>query len=197
MTETRQRIVEAAAAAFMRQGYAGAGLKAITVESAAPFGSLYHFFPGGKAELAAETLRWSGAAYSQRVGRVVVAAPDVVTAMTAVFESAANTLETTDYADACPIATVALEVASSNDDLRKVTHEIFESWLDAAATNFVRAGIDSARARELAILFVAALEGGFLLSRAAKNPEPMLALGRAVADAVNEAMPESPHVSRK
>src|SRR5688500_17285192 len=106
MTQTRQRIVEAAAAAFMRQGYAGAGMKQITVDGAAPFGSLYHFFPGGKEELAAETLRWAGTAYAQRVGRVVVGAPDVVTAMTAAFESAAETLEDTDYADACPIATV-------------------------------------------------------------------------------------------
>lgn len=189
-TQTRQRIVEAAAAAFMRQGYAGAGMKQITVDSAAPFGSLYHFFPGGKEELAAETLRWAGTAYSQRVGSVMVGAPDVVSAMTAVFESAARTIEDTDYADACPIATVALEVASTNDELRQVTDEIFESWLDGATTAFVAAGIKRKRARELAILFVAALEGGFLLSRAAKRPEPMLVLGRAVADAVRAALPK-------
>lgn len=188
MTETRQRIVEAAAEAFMRQGYAGAGLKQITVDSAAPFGSLYHFFPGGKEELAAETLRWAGAAYARRVGSVVAAGPDVVTAMTDTFESAARTLQETDYADACPIATVALEVASTNDDLRQVTHEIFESWLAGMTILFEGAGISSERSRELAILFVAALEGGFLLSRAAKSPEPMLVLGRAVADAVQAAL---------
>jgi AcrR family transcriptional regulator len=185
MTETRQRIVETAAAAFMRQGYAGAGLKQITVDSAAPFGSLYHHFPGGKEELAAETLRWSGALYIPRVAEVLIAATgDVADRIEFAFESAARTLVETDYADACPIATVALEVASTNDELRKVTDEIFESWIASASFLFTREGIDAERARELAILFVAALEGGFLLSRAAKRTEPMHALGRAVADAV-------------
>ncbi len=189
MTETRQRIVDAAAAAFMRHGYAAMGMKQLTLDSDATFGSLYHFFPGGKEELAAETLRVAGTAYAQRVGGVIVNAPDVVTAMTAVFESAANTLAKTDYADACPIATVALEVASSNDELRAVTDEVFNAWLDGAAATFVAAGIEAVRARQLAILFVAALEGGFLLSRAGKRPEPMLVLGRAVADAVRDALP--------
>ena len=185
MTDTRQRIVEAAATAFMRQGYAGTGLKQLTVDSAAPFGSLYHFFPGGKVELAGETLRWAGAAYAERVAGVFAAGKgDIADRIVFAFEQAAGTLEETDYADACPIATVALEVASTNDDLREVTHEIFESWLAGAGAMFTAAGIPSRRARELAILFVAALEGGFLLSRAAKDTEPMLVLGRAVADAV-------------
>jgi AcrR family transcriptional regulator len=192
MTDTRQRIVEAAAAAFMRQGYAGAGLKQITVDSAAPVGSLYHFFPGGKEELTGETLRWAGAAYLQRVAGVMAAAEgDIATRVASTFEHAAATLERTDYADACPIATVALEVASSNEELRLVTDEIFESWLESAAAAFGSAGIGSARARELAILFVGALEGGFLLSRAAKRPEPMLVLGRAVADLVRDSLPSS------
>jgi AcrR family transcriptional regulator len=187
--DTRQRIIETAAATFMRQGYAGAGMKQLTVDSAAPFGSLYHFFPGGKQELATETLRWAGAMYAARVGAVIASTDDVVRAMTAAFEAAARTLEETDYADACPIATVALEVASTNDELRAVTHEVFESWLDGAVMTFTRAGIRKKRARELAILFVAALEGGFLLSRAAKSTEPMRVLGRAVADAVRAAVP--------
>ena len=188
MTDTKERIVEAAATAFMRQGYAGSGLKQISVESAAPFGSLYHHFPGGKEELAAATLRWAGQAYQDLVESVVLATPDVVAGVDAAFAGAAATLEQSGYADACPIATVALEVASTNEPLRQVTHDIFESWLAAGAAWFEAAGIERARARELALLFVGALEGGFLLSRAARSPEPMLALGRAVTDAVRAAV---------
>jgi AcrR family transcriptional regulator len=187
LSATRDRIVEAAAVAFMRQGYSGSGLKQISTESAAPFGSLYHFFPGGKQELAAETLRWSGAAYMQLVAAVLDESPDIVSAIETAFAAAAATLEATDYADACPIAVVALEVASTNDDLRQVTNEIFESWLDECAARLTAAGIKKKQARELAILFVSSLEGGFLLSRAAKNTEAMHALGRAVADAVRSA----------
>lgn len=189
MSGTRERIVETTAAAFMRQGYAGSGLKQITVDSSAPFGSLYHFFPGGKVELAAETLRWAGAGYQQLVEAVFDESPDMVDGITNTFAGAAATLEETDYADACPIATVALEVASTNDTLRQVTADVFESWLESAAIRFAAQGIDAGRARELAILFVAALEGGFLLSRAAKSTEPMHALGRSVADTVRDSLP--------
>ena len=57
MTDTRARIVEATSALFMRQGCSATGLKAIAEASDATTGSLYHFFPGGKAELTAEVLR--------------------------------------------------------------------------------------------------------------------------------------------
>ena len=83
---TRDRIVTASAELFRRKGYTGTGLKPIAAEAGAPFGSIYHFFPGGKAT----DSPWSR---RQRV------------------QGAAETLVATDYADACPIETVALEVA--------------------------------------------------------------------------------------
>jgi AcrR family transcriptional regulator len=189
MTGTRERIVEATAPLLQRRGYSGSGLKQISAASGAPFGSLYHFFPGGKEELVAETLRWAGQGYQALVEAVLDAAPDIVTAVVDGFEGAGETLRLTDYADACPIATVALEVASSNEALRLVTAEIFEGWLAALTARFVDAGIEPGRARELATLFLAALEGGFLLSRAAKDTAPMEALGRSVAQLVAAALP--------
>jgi AcrR family transcriptional regulator len=152
-------------------------------------GSLYHFFPGGEVELTAETLRWAGARYQELVETIFDASLDTVRGVMNVFEGAAATLETPDYADACPIATAALEVASTNESLRMVTHEIFAAWLEAATARFVSAGIDTARAHELAVLTVAALEGGFLLSRVSKSIEPMRTLGRWVAGAVEDALP--------
>ena len=108
--------------------------------------------------------------------------------MAAAFEGAADTLRTTDYADACPIATVALEVASSNEPLRIVTAEIFEGWLQGLDAFFGSSGVPEPRQRELSTLFLAALEGGFLLSRAAKDTAPMLALGRSVTAVVARAL---------
>jgi AcrR family transcriptional regulator len=190
-TSTRDRIVRAAAEAFRRQGFTGTGLKQISIESRAPFGSLYHFFPGGKTELASETLRWAGLGYQQLVEAVWDAAPDAVTAVRDVFEGAAETLRASDYADACPIATVALEVASTNEPLRAVTAGVFEDWLASATARLRAAGLPAPRARELAIVVVAALEGGFLLSRAAKSTEPMEAIGRSVAETVRTALADA------
>jgi len=188
VNDTRDRIVEATAALFQQRGYTGSGLKQISTDSAAPFGSLYHFFPGGKEELAAATLRWSGHGYQLLVTTVFDAAPDIVTGVGDAFEGAAEALRLSDYADACPIATVALEVASTNEVLRQVTAEIFEAWIAALARRFAAAGIAVDRSRELAIAFVATLEGGFLLCRAAKDTAAMDALGRTMVDTVRAAL---------
>ena len=185
---TRDRIVVAAATLFQQRGYTGSGLKQISVESGAPFGSLYHFFPGGKEELAAEALRWSGQGYQLLVEAVIDSSPDIVAGVGNAFAAAAETLRQTDCADACPIATVALEVASTNDRLRRVTADIFEGWIDAATDRLVAAGVQAEGARPLAMLTIAALEGGFLLSRAAKTTEAMDAIGGLVTEVVRRAV---------
>ena len=159
-----------------------------TLRVRATIGSLYHFFPGGKEELASETLKASGAAYQALVEAVFDAVPDVVAGVRACFEGAAATLRATDYADACPIATVALEVASSDEQLRLVTAEIFESWLQSATSRLEAGGVDPLRARQLAAVLVAGLEGGFLLSRAAKDTTAIEAIGRTMAELVEAAL---------
>ena len=87
--ETRDRIIEATADLFWRQGYVATGVKQIVGEAGAPFASLYHFFPGGKEELGAETIRWSGARYGNLVPLIFDACPDVATAVEAFFAGAA------------------------------------------------------------------------------------------------------------
>jgi hypothetical protein len=123
------------------------------------------------------------------VEAVLDSAPDIVAGVRNCFEGAAEVLRATDYADACPIATVALEVASSDDRLRQVTAEVFEAWLGSAAARLERAGITSSRAGELATVLVAALEGGFLLSRAAKDAAAMQAIGKAMVELVEASLP--------
>src|SRR5271156_183542 len=113
--DTRERLVESSAELFRRQGYTGTGIKQILAAANAPFGSLYHFFPGGKEQLGAETIRTSGAMYMQLFALIAAQAPDVLSAVGEFFAGAAETLRETDYEDACPIATVALEVASTNE----------------------------------------------------------------------------------
>src|SRR5436309_11566126 len=128
MSSTRQRIVETSAELFRAQGYNATGVKQIVTAAQAPFGSLYHFFPGGKEQLGAEAVRVSGATYEQLIDAVFDPAPDPVTGVRTFFAGAAAHLEDTDYADACPIATVALEISSVSEQMRVACAEVFESW---------------------------------------------------------------------
>lgn len=187
-TDTRDRLIQTSGELFRRRGFTGTGIKQILAEAGAPFSSLYHFFPGGKDELCAEAIRVSGAGYGRLVGAVLDAAPDILSAVTDCFEGAAETLRTTDYADACPIATVALEVASTNEQLRQATADVFASWITALTARFVTEGVSRADAGTLAISVIALLEGGFMLSRAARSTEPMLAAGTTARAATEAAL---------
>jgi AcrR family transcriptional regulator len=189
-SETRERIIESTAELFRRQGYTGTGMKQIAAQAAAPFGSLYHFFPGGKVELGAETIRTSGRLYAQLFVGIALEAPDVPSAMRAYFEGAAETLVETDYADACPIATVALEVASTNEPLREATAEVFAEWIEGATRYFEHAGIRRERSRELAFAMLCLIEGAFVFSRAMRSTESLHVAGASMAAAVREALAE-------
>jgi AcrR family transcriptional regulator len=185
---TKSRILDATAELFMRYGYTGTGLKQIVADANAPFGSLYHHFPGGKQELGVEVIHRSGAMYFELVTGIFDAAPDVVSGVHDCFAGAAEVLRATDYADACPIETVALEVASTNEPLRAATAEVFESWIQGATVRFRAAGIDDRKARELAISLVALLEGAFVLCRAARTTEALETAGKTAAAAVEAAL---------
>jgi AcrR family transcriptional regulator len=195
MAGTRDRIVDSTSELFRRQGYTGTGVKQIVAEASAPFGSLYHFFPGGKEQLGEEVIRWSGQMYLQLFVTVAGDAPDVATGVEWFFEGAAETLEETGYADACPIATVALEVASTNEPLRRATADVFDSWISAATEWLAAAGIPRERARELSLHMLSALEGAFIFSRALRSTEPMHVAGAAAAAAVREALAGAPRKS--
>ena len=177
-----------AAQLYGRYGYTGVGLKQVAAESGAPIGSLYHFFPGGKDELAAEALRLSGDGYQTLVEGILENMPDLASGIEQSFALAAETLAATDYVDACWIETVALEVASTNEPLRLVTAEIFDRWIDAATAWCESHGLPPEEARALGIAYITGIEGAFVLARSLRSPEPLLATGRMLAAAAREAL---------
>jgi len=185
---TRDRILDASAELFRLQGYNATGVKQIVAAAQAPFGSLYHHFPGGKQQLGAEAIRVSGAIYEQLIPAVIDVAPDPVTGVRMFFAGAAEHLVETDYADACPIATVALEVSSSSEIMRQACAEVFNSWISAGASRYVDAGLSPAKAHELTTAFVAALEGAFVLARATRSTEPLRIAGEMVAASLEAAL---------
>jgi AcrR family transcriptional regulator len=190
--DTKERLLQSSAELFRRQGYSGTGIKQILAAANAPFGSLYHFFPGGKEQLGAETIRTSGRLYIQLFATIAAEAPDMLTAVGDFFSGAADTLAETDFADACPIATVALEVASTNEPLREATADVFNGWIDGATAYFAGGGIARETARELAFAMLCLLEGAFIFCRAMRSTEPLRIAGANAVAAVSAALAASP-----
>lgn len=184
----RDRIVFATAELLRHRGYAATGMKQIVEDANAPFGSIYHYFPGGKEELADETVRRGGEFFLALLMIYLEDYPDPAEAISEFFDGAAGTLERTGYADACPIATLALEVANTNERLRRTTAAAFDSWLVPLVTRFTDAGIRAKAAEDLATATLAALEGGFILSRAKRSTQPMAAARDLAVGAVERAL---------
>lgn len=187
-TPTRQRIVEAGAELLSHKGYAATGVKEIVATAQAPFGSLYHHFPGGKEQLGAEVIAFSGAEYGKLGPLIFGAAPDPVTGVRMFFDGAAANLEETNWLAGCPIATVALEVANTSEPLREATAAVFTSWVDGLARSFTAAGLDDAEAGEIAVKFVSALEGAFILAQTWRDATPLRTAGAMVARELSEAL---------
>jgi AcrR family transcriptional regulator len=187
-SDTKDRILDSSGELFRRQGYMGTGVKQILTEAGAPFGSLYHFFPGGKAELGAETVRRSGALYGLLLGEFAGPEVPLAAGVRAFFAGAAETLRETDYADACPIATVALEVSSTDEELRRACADVFTAWIEGGTERFAAEGIPRPQARTLVIQMLATLEGAFVLSRALRSTEPVELAGEASVGAIEAAL---------
>ncbi|MFW0785278.1 TetR/AcrR family transcriptional regulator [Gordonia sp. CPCC 206044] len=185
---TRTRILDTSTELFRRQGMTGTGLKQIAAASGATLGSIYHFFPGGKDELAAETIRAAGEEYRALVFSFFADGDDLLGSVEAAFGAAAEFLVETDYADACPIATVALEVASTNDMLRRVTADVFVSWIESGTAHLESSGLKPEVARRAIIGFITGLEGAFVLARAMRSTEPLDAARETVVSSVRAAL---------
>lgn len=182
--ETKVRLLESATDLFSRQGFGATGIKAVLAAAEAPYGSLYHFFPGGKQELGAAALTYGGERYRELLESVYPVDADVVEATADSFVRAAKLLEETDYGYACPIATIALEVANNDELMRTAAADAFESWLEVLQERFTTAGMTAERAREVAEEVFCLIEGAVLLSRTTRSSVPMHTAGRAAARAV-------------
>jgi AcrR family transcriptional regulator len=187
-TGTRERLVSAGVELFKRQGLHATGMKEILREAGAQSSSMYHFFPGGKEELAGEVIAQAGADYRQLVEGVWDAEEDAVSGVREVFEAAADVLEASDYADICPIGTLAHEVAGTNDELRSATAEVFETWIDSACRRLVEAGATVDDAQTLAPTLIALLEGSFILCRTIRSVDPMRDAARVAAYVVRPVL---------
>lgn len=188
---TRDRIVDATTELLRAKGYGGTTLAEVGAAAGAPTGSLYHFFPGGKAALAAAALRDSGAAYQELFELIADGADGPEAAVAAFFEGAAATLEETDFVEICPIGAVAREMAGTDEVIRVATAEVFDAWTAALTARLVAAGLAQPEAQELAVAVIAALEGAFVLARAQRDARPVRASGRQMALLVRLQIPDA------
>lgn len=176
----RQAIVSAAVRLFRRQGYAATGLAQIVEASGAPKGSVYHYFPAGKAAIGAaavtaagETVRATIAALQagQRSGDFL---RDYARLM-------GGWLRASGFRDGSPIASVVLEQAATDDEIAAAAREVYAAWRGAMAGRLIASGLGEEAAERIALLAITNLEGSLILARAERSEAPILAAAEALA----------------
>ncbi len=165
----RERIVRTAAMLFRRNGYAATGTNEIVAVSGAPKGSLYHYFPGGKAEIAAEAVRHAGGVVTATLKALTAQNVTAAAAIRAYGRLLAGWFARSGYREGCPIATTILELAPATQPVTAAGRAVFQDWVDVFASALERDGADPARAASLALTAIAAFQGALILARTAQN----------------------------
>ncbi|MBS7664245.1 TetR/AcrR family transcriptional regulator [Pseudomonas lalucatii] len=177
---TRDKLIHAMADALQRKGLHGVGLNELLEIAGAPKGSLYHHFPGGKAELAVAAIEHIGRRIDDLVARLFAQQPDPLQALHSWLQGALQQLQNSRFERGCPLATVALESGPEDVEIRAALARCFATLRQGLARHLHRHGHAPEQADNLAALFVALYEGGLLQARVAGSNEPL----RRAADAL-------------
>jgi TetR/AcrR family transcriptional repressor of lmrAB and yxaGH operons len=188
-------MIRAAAELFRQRGYHATTFSDVVRDSGAPRGSTYFHFPGGKQELARETIARAGDELEEMVAQAARHADDPGSLVRALAQIFASRFERSGYQSGCPIATMVLELAPGDEEFSADFDSVFARWRAALVTRFEPLGIAPDRAAVLADLTMSALEGALVLSRAARSTEPFNTTIEALISAIDHdaaSLPAAP-----
>jgi AcrR family transcriptional regulator len=183
--DPRSRMITSAAVLFREYGYAATGFRDVIEHSGAPRGSIYHHFPGGKAELAESTVRYAADVIAARI-EAAVADDDPVEAVRAFAAGWRRRLERSDFRAGCPVVAVAVE-AHDSPVPGAAAAEAFERWEQQLARALRRGGVARARAPRMAALIISAIEGAVVQCRVARSTQPLDDVTRELVAAIEAA----------
>lgn len=171
--EPRQRILIGAADMLSRRGLAATSVRDLAKHSNAPLGSTYHYFPGGKQQLASEAVRYAGDTVSRALAKRLAAGP--VEGMRAFLALWRNIVLQSDFRAGCPVLAVAVEepVDGPTSDAITAAASVFAGWQALLSDSLRAHGAGEVQARQLATLIVAAVEGTVALCRAKRDIGPL------------------------
>ncbi|WP_330331158.1 TetR/AcrR family transcriptional regulator [Streptomyces sp. NBC_00536] len=186
---TRDRLVRAASRLMQHGGYENTPVKQLVQEAGATLGSLYHFFPGGKPELAVAAIKFGDREFAELLRAGLAAEPGAAEAVEAVAVLLAEALRTSAWADGCPVTVTALETLGRLPDVQEACAQAFDHWRTLVAAKLLACGVPEEEARDLAMMVISTLEGAELTSQVAQSPTPLLVAGRHLARLVALSVP--------
>jgi TetR/AcrR family transcriptional repressor of lmrAB and yxaGH operons len=185
-------VVPLLAEVFRALGYEGATLSRITERTGLGKGSLYHFFPGGKEEMAATILADVDLWFVQNVYEPLER-DDPRAAVAAMWKAAGAYFHS--GRRACLVGAFALD--STRDRFAVAIRDYFVHWIKALEGALRRAGVDATRAKSLAEEVVLGVQGALVLARALNDEAVFKRTLERLAHAVDAAIPHHPATRKR
>ncbi|MHC6230954.1 TetR/AcrR family transcriptional regulator [Arthrobacter sp. MMS24-T111] len=158
----RPDAVRALAGVFRRRGFEGSSLSVIQQEAGIGRGSLYHFFPDGKTDMARAVLDQVKDWFEDEVFAPLRSAADAAEAVSAMTKAVANYFISRENVCLFAAMTLGEEKATFAGEVKTY----FADWVDALAALLQSGGLTPGDARENALDAVAVIQGGLILTRA-------------------------------
>ena len=184
-------MVLSTAALLREHGASATSIDRVLAHSGAPRGSVYHHFPGGRAQLLDEAVALAGDFIADLI-ETAARADDPVEALDAFFALWRDQLTRSDFRAGCPIVAVAVETNDDAPQLARSAAAVFARWKAALATMLVRHGLSEARGARLAAFIIAAIEGAVIMCRAEQDIGPLEATAEEVHDLLAHALRDRP-----
>lgn len=162
----RAGLLPVLAEVFREHGYEGASLALISQATGLGKGSLYNFFPGGKAEMAACVLAEIDAWFEANLYAPLREADPPAEAVSAMFDAVEAYFRS--GRRICLVGVVAL--GSERERFAEAVQSYFARWVAALADALKRSGRDDAASVALAEEVVAQIQGAIVLTRALGEP---------------------------
>jgi len=161
----REDVLPLVAGVFRELGYDGTSISRITEMTGLGKGSLYHFFPGGKEEMAAAVLAEVDSWFTLNIFTPLheQAAASAIPAMWQAVESYFHSGQRI-----CLLGAFALD--ETRDRFASTISRYFSRWIEALTAALIRNGQQAASARENAQDAVLGIQGAITLSRAMNDP---------------------------
>ncbi|MER7182769.1 TetR/AcrR family transcriptional regulator [Streptomyces hyaluromycini] len=185
-SDSRDRMLRGASELLREYGAGATSIDRVLARTGAPRGSVYHHFPGGRAQLVEEAVTRSGDHMLRRIDAAMEAG-DPLEAVDSFFALWRELLTESGYRVGCPIVAVAAETNDEAPQLARSAAAVFARWQEALAAHFHRHGLPLPRSTRLAAFVIAALEGAVIMSRAGRTTAPLDAAAAEMRELLTHA----------
>ncbi len=167
LVSERSDAVIALAEVFRTHGFEGTSLSVITAQTRMGKGSLYHFFPGGKEEMAEAVLQEISKWFEEKIFRPLREDPDADAAIAKMFSEVDSYFHSGHRV--CLVGAFALGQECARFELQ--VRGYFGTWVEDLEGCLVRAGHREDQARDLSEEAVGGIQGALVLARSLNQPE--------------------------